>query len=34
MPEDSDEVDRIVDAWQTERPDLDFAPLQVLSRVG
>ncbi|MFC4242034.1 MarR family winged helix-turn-helix transcriptional regulator [Gryllotalpicola reticulitermitis] len=31
MPED--EVDRIVDAWLRERPDLDFAPLQVLSRV-
>ena len=30
----SDEVDRIVDAWERERPDLDFAPLQVLSRVG
>ena len=30
----SDEVDRIVDAWTRERPDLDFAPLQVLSRVG
>ncbi len=30
----SDEVDRIVDAWSRERPDLDFAPLQVLSRVG
>jgi len=29
-----DEVDRIVDAWARERPDLDFAPLQVLSRVG
>ncbi|MCU1508475.1 MAG: MarR family transcriptional regulator [Glaciihabitans sp.] len=29
-----DEVDRIVDAWTRERPDLDFAPLQVLSRVG
>ncbi len=28
-----DEVDRIVDAWLRERPDLDFAPLQVLSRV-
>ena len=28
-----DEVDRIVDAWHGERPDLDFAPLQVLSRV-
>src|ERR1700710_1332984 len=33
MPAD-DEVDRIVDAWERERPDLDFAPLQVLSRVG
>ncbi|BDI23636.1 MarR family winged helix-turn-helix transcriptional regulator [Herbiconiux sp. L3-i23] len=32
MPE-NDEVDRIVDAWQAVRPDLDFAPLQVLSRV-
>jgi len=30
----SDEVDRIVGAWSRERPDLDFAPLQVLSRVG
>ena len=29
-----DEVDRIVDAWSRERPDLEFAPLQVLSRVG
>jgi DNA-binding MarR family transcriptional regulator len=29
-----DEVDRIVDAWTRERPDLDFGPLQVLSRVG
>lgn len=29
-----DEVDRIVDAWQQERPDLDVAPLQVLSRVS
>ena len=27
------EVDRIVDAWARERPDLDVAPLQVLSRV-
>src|ERR1700712_5863852 len=33
MPAD-DEVDRIVDAWERERPDLDFAPLQVLSRGG
>jgi DNA-binding MarR family transcriptional regulator len=30
----NDEVDRIVDAWEHERPDLDFAPMQVLSRVG
>ena len=30
----SDEVDRIVDAWSRERGDLDFSPLQVLSRVG
>ncbi len=28
-----DEVDRIARAWQRERPDLDVAPLQVLSRV-
>jgi DNA-binding MarR family transcriptional regulator len=33
MPEHADEVDRIVDAWERERPDIDFAPLQVLSRV-
>jgi len=29
----ADEVDRIVDAWQRERPDLDVAPLAILSRV-
>lgn len=28
-----DEVDRIVSAWSRERPDLDFGPLHVLSRV-
>jgi DNA-binding MarR family transcriptional regulator len=28
-----DEVDRIVGAWNTQRPDLDFSPLEVLSRV-
>jgi DNA-binding MarR family transcriptional regulator len=33
MPRDADEVDRIVEAWQRERPDLDVSPLQVLSRV-
>ena len=30
---DTDEVDRIVEAWGAERPDLDFSPLEVLSRV-
>jgi len=30
----SDEVDRIVEAWSRGRPDLDFTPLQVLSRVA
>src|SRR5689334_10563102 len=29
-----DEVDRLVAAWQSERPDLDVTPLQVLSRVS
>jgi DNA-binding MarR family transcriptional regulator len=29
----SDEVDRIVAEWRRERPDLDVAPLEVLSRV-
>src|SRR6188768_60358 len=33
MPE-NDEVDRIVAAWERAHPDLDFAPLQVLSRVA
>lgn len=33
-PPAQDEVDRIVDAWNRERPDLDFTPLHVLSRVG
>lgn len=28
-----DEVDLIVRSWERERPDLDFAPLRVLSRV-
>jgi len=32
--EQSDEVDRIVEAWERERPDLNFSPLQVLSRVS
>jgi DNA-binding MarR family transcriptional regulator len=29
----TDDVDRIVDDWSRERPDLDFAPLHVLSRI-
>jgi DNA-binding MarR family transcriptional regulator len=29
-----DEVDYLVAAWQRERPDLDVAPLHVLSRVS
>ncbi|MEK6344932.1 MAG: helix-turn-helix domain-containing protein, partial [Curtobacterium sp.] len=32
MPQE-DEVDRIVAAWGRERDDLDFAPLEVFSRV-
>ena len=30
----SDEVDQLVAAWRRERPDLDVAPLEVLSRVS
>src|SRR3954471_21225246 len=33
-PGSRDEVDRIVLAWQRERPDLDLRPLTVLSRVS
>lgn len=33
MSTEHDEVDRIVGAWVTQRPDLDFSPLEVLSRV-
>ncbi|HEY3603913.1 MAG TPA: MarR family transcriptional regulator [Sporichthyaceae bacterium] len=29
-----DEVDRLVEAWLRERPDLDVRPLEVLSRVS
>ena len=29
-----DEVDRLVEAWQRERADLDLGPMQVLSRVS
>jgi DNA-binding MarR family transcriptional regulator len=30
----TDEVDRIVEAWRRERPDLDVTPLTVLSRIS
>lgn len=30
----ADDVDRIVEAWRRELPDLDVAPLQILSRVS
>jgi len=30
----ADDVDRVVEAWRRERPDLDAAPLHVLSRVS
>jgi len=33
VAQESDEVDRIVGAWLRQRPDLDFSPLEVLSRV-
>lgn len=34
QPTDADDVDRLVASWQRERPDLDVAPLHVLSRVA
>lgn len=34
MPIVEDEVDRLVAAWQKERPDLDVEPLHILSRVS
>jgi DNA-binding MarR family transcriptional regulator len=30
----TDEVDGLVAAWQAERPDLDVAPMRVLSRIS
>lgn len=33
MSEPRDEVDDVVSAWRHERPDLDTAPMEVLSRV-
>jgi DNA-binding MarR family transcriptional regulator len=29
-----DEVDTILEAWRRERPDLDIAPMEVLSRIS
>jgi DNA-binding MarR family transcriptional regulator len=29
-----DEVDTLLDAWRRERPDLDVAPMEVLSRIS
>ncbi|MGL5858120.1 MAG: MarR family winged helix-turn-helix transcriptional regulator [Angustibacter sp.] len=34
MTPTGDEVDRIIEAWRRERPDLDVEPLAVLSRVS
>ncbi|CAN2173508.1 MarR Transcriptional regulators [Candidatus Nanopelagicaceae bacterium] len=33
MPNNRDEVDRLIAAWKRERPDLDLSPLAVLSRI-
>lgn len=33
MAHETDEVDRIVRAWRAQRADLDFSPMEVLSRV-
>ena len=33
LPGMRDEVDRLVEAWQRERGDLDLRPMEVLSRV-
>ena len=33
MPPPHDQVDRLVDAWHREVPDLDLSPMEVLSRV-
>jgi DNA-binding MarR family transcriptional regulator len=30
----TDEVDRLVDGWRRERPDLDVAPIEVFSRIS
>jgi len=33
MAQETDEVDRIVHAWRAQRPDLEFSPMEVFSRV-
>jgi DNA-binding MarR family transcriptional regulator len=33
VPAPHDQVDRLVDAWRRELPDLDLAPMEVLSRI-
>ena len=33
MQNNRDEVDRLIAAWNRERPDLDLSPLSVLSRI-
>lgn len=33
-PDRGDDVDRVIAAWHRERPDLDLAPVAVLSRVS
>ncbi|MDP3969112.1 MAG: MarR family transcriptional regulator [Nocardioides sp.] len=34
MDAGADEVDRLVEAWQRERSDLDLGPVEVFSRIG
>lgn len=34
MDTGTDEVDRLVEAWQRERSDLDLGPVEVFSRIG
>ena len=34
MPAPHDQVDRLVDAWRRELPDLDLAPVEVFSRIS
>src|SRR4051794_25559607 len=34
VPVQRDHVDRVVDAWATERPDVDASPIQIVGRVS